>query len=184
MTGMGDHPFRRQAQAYSLGVLEDEERAAFEGHLATCAGCASDVGSGRQLLGLLGQRLPAVPPSPKLRLQLLDLAEAPALPVDVRAYTWDEIVPGVRVHVLREDPSRGLRACLVWARPGARHPRHRHGGDENILVLQGAIRDERGVYGPGEICRSARGSSHSEEAMPGEDCICYVTYYGDLEMLE
>jgi putative transcriptional regulator len=83
-----------------------------------------------------------------------------------------------------EDPARGVRGCLIHAQPGARHPSHRHKGAENILVLKGALRDERGTYGPGEICRSAPGSVHSEEVVPGEDCLCYVVYYGDLEMLE
>jgi putative transcriptional regulator len=82
---------------------------------------------------------------------------------------------------MKEDPARGMRACLVWAMPGALHPRHRHVGDENILVLRGAIRDDRGDYGPGEVCRSRAGSTHSEEALPGDDCVCYVVYYGPLE---
>jgi anti-sigma factor ChrR (cupin superfamily) len=179
-----DDPFRSQTEAYALGSLEGEERIAFERHLLTCVECASDVGSGEWLLALLPKGLTPAPPPPTLRMQLLDLTDAPAVPIDVRAYTWDEVVPGIKLHVLKEDPTRGLRACLVWALPGARHPRHRHLGDENILVLQGAIKDERGVYGPGQICRSLGGSSHSEQAMPGQDCICYVTYYGDLEMLE
>ena len=51
-------------------------------------------------------------------------------------------------------------------------------------MLKGALRDERGTYGPGEICRSAAGSEHSEEVASGEDCLCYVVYYGGLEMLE
>ncbi len=179
-----DDPFRSQASAYALGSLDGDERAAFERHVATCVECASDVGSGEWLLGLLPRGLTPSPPVSALRTQILDLAEAPALPIDVRSYSWDEISPGIKVHVMREDPTRGMRGCLVWALPGARHPRHRHLGDENILVLAGALRDERGVYGPGQICRSLGGSTHSEQAMPGEDCICYVTYYGDLEMLD
>jgi len=120
---------------------------------------------------------------PSVREQLLELAEASRLSVDVDRYEWEEVAPGVRVHLLKEDPARGLRAYLVWGRAGARHPRHRHLGTEVILVLRGRISDERGSYGPGEVCRSEAGFVHTERADPGEDCLCYVLYYGPLEML-
>ena len=132
---------------------------------------------------LLGEPSPVAPPA-RVREQLLDLARAPRLPVDLEAYAWQDLAPGVKLHVLFEDASRGVTACLVWARPGARHGRHRHHGDENVLVLQGTLQDERGAYGPGEICRSRTGSSHTEQAVGDVDCVCFVVYYGALEMLE
>jgi putative transcriptional regulator len=146
------------AAADALGALEAQEARAWEDHTA-------------------------VAPPPSVREQLLELAEASRLPLDVDRYEWDEVAPGVRAHLVKEDPARGLRAHLVWGRAGARHPRHRHLGDEVILVLRGRIRDDRGSYGPGEVCRSAPGSVHTEQAETGEDCLCYVLYYGPLEML-
>ena len=110
--------------------------------------------------------------------------DPPALPIDPPAYAWEELAPGVRIHTVREDPARSFRSVLVWASPGARYPRHRHLGDEEILVLSGRLRDERGSYGPGEICRSVTGSDHSEAVEGSEDCICYVVYRGEHEMLE
>jgi anti-sigma factor ChrR (cupin superfamily) len=132
---------------------------------------------------LLGEPMPVEVPR-HIREQVLDLARAPQTEVDLTAYSWNEIAPGVKLHVLHEDPARGVQACLVWARPGARHGLHRHHGDENVLVLQGTFRDSWGTYGPGEICRSRAGSIHTEEAVGDVDCICYVVYYGRLEMLE
>jgi anti-sigma factor ChrR (cupin superfamily) len=183
---MADDPYRDRTGAYALGVLDPEERAGVEAHLSSgCEECAAEVASFRMVLSEVPRELPATaPPDSELRRKILDLAEAPPLPWDLQAYTWDEIEPGVRVHVFKEDPARGLRACLIWAAPGARHPHHRHLGEENILVLQGALADEHGVYGPGQICRSRRGSIHSERALPGDDCLCYVVYYGDLEPVD
>jgi putative transcriptional regulator len=74
-----------------------------------------------------------------------------------------------------------MRGCLVWAKPGARTARHRHLGDEVILVLSGSLRDERGSYHANQICRSREGSVHVEEVQPGDDCFCYVVYYGGHE---
>jgi anti-sigma factor ChrR (cupin superfamily) len=170
------------AEAYAAGALEPAEREAFSAHARECPRCASAAARSAEALAR-AEDLSPVPPPPGLREQVLDLAGAPELPLDLNAYSWEEPVPGVRMHVLREDPARGVRACLVWATPGARHPRHRHLGAENILVLQGRLRDDRATYGPGQICRSRAGSVHSEEALPGDDCICYVVYYGALEPL-
>jgi putative transcriptional regulator len=177
-------PYRDDAAAYAAGALEEPERSAFEAHLGGCAACAEELSGHQQALLALSHVLPAGPLHPELRRQTLDLAEAPSLPLDFSAYIWDEVSPGVRVHVMKDEPERGLRACLVWADPGAVHPAHRHLGDEVILVLQGGIKDEHGSYGPGEICRSRAGSVHSEEALPGEECICYVLYHGELEPVE
>jgi anti-sigma factor ChrR (cupin superfamily) len=182
---MAADAFRELVTAYALEALDGEERAGFEAHLAAgCSGCAAELAGERGLLSALPRGLAAAPAGDGLREQILDLALAPTAPIDVAAYEWDEIVPGIKAHVLKEDAARGMRAVLIWAQPGSRHPQHRHLGDENILVLAGAIRDHRGTYGPGQICRSRAGSVHTEEAVSDEECFCYVTYYGALEMLD
>jgi putative transcriptional regulator len=122
-------------------------------------------------------------PDARLKEQLLELARAPRSPLDLQAYDWREVAPGIRFHLLAEDPARHLQAGLIWARPGARHPRHRHHGEEVVLVLEGRFKDERGAYGPGEICRSLPGSVHSEAVEGDDDCVCFVLYYGALEAL-
>jgi putative transcriptional regulator len=125
-----------------------------------------------------------VPPRPDLRQRVLDLLDAPALPLDLDSYAWNEPLPGVRFCTLFESPDGTMRKVLVWAKPGARYPHHRHLGDEDILVLAGRLRDQRGSYGPGDICRSETGTDHSEEVEGQDDCICYVVYRGSHEMLE
>lgn len=120
-------------------------------------------------------------PRPGLRQELLDLAGAPALPIDTSAYVWEEPFPGIRITQVRSDPARHMRGCVVWAKPGSRTAAHRHLGDEVILVLSGGLRDDRGAYHAGQICRSAVGSVHVEEVLPGDDCFCYVVYYGGHE---
>lgn len=152
-------------------------------HLSSCENCHAEAASFSEAVLLLAHALPAPRPESGLRQQILDLALAPSIPIDVSAYEWQEPIPGVKLHVLRDEPERGMRACLAWGSPGARMETHRHLGDENILVLQGKLKDERGTYGPGDICRSRAGSVHTEEVLPGEDCVCYVVYYGPLEFL-
>lgn len=177
-------PYRKLAGAFALGALDVEDRAFFEAHLQFgCAVCSEAVAVAAATLEEIPRPVPVPPRDLSLRQQLLDMAGFPAMPIDTSAYPWQELGPGIRFHVVHEDPARGMRACLVWAAPGSRNERHRHGGDEVILVLQGSLRDENGTYGPGQICRSRRGSTHTEEALPGDDCFCYVVYYGPLEFL-
>jgi anti-sigma factor ChrR (cupin superfamily) len=129
-------------------------------------------------LDALGARPAAQTPRSGLRQELLDLAGSPRLPLDTAAYAWEEPFPGIKIAEVARDEARGMRACVVWAKPGARTERHRHLGDEVILVLSGGLRDARGAYHAGQICRSRTGSVHVEEVLPGEDCFCYVVYYG------
>jgi anti-sigma factor ChrR (cupin superfamily) len=167
--------------ALAVGALEGEDRERLEAHAGSCDACARALARASEALTDLAG---AIAPATSLRQRILDMADAPVLPIDPRAYAWEELAPGVRLHTVREDPSRSFRSVLVWASPGARYPRHRHLGDEEILVLAGRLRDDRGSYGPGEICRSAAGSEHSEAVDGSEDCICYVVYHGGHEMLE
>lgn len=176
---------RPLAEAYCIGALEEPERRAFEVHLTSgCAECGEAIASARATLAALGQGEETATPGETLRWQLLDLAGAPPTPIDSRGYEWQEVAPGIRLSVLKEDVARGMRACLAWADPGAKHSVHRHQGDELILVLQGGLRDERGDYGPGEICRSRTGSVHTEEILDRGECFCFVVYYGDLVYLD
>ncbi len=114
------------------------------------------------------------------RVQLMDLLEAPRGPVDRSAVGWVEVGPGLRLHLVSEDAARGVKRCLVWGSPGASTPRHGHAGDEVILVLEGRLKDDRGAYGPGDICRSKPGDVHHEQVVGDHDCVCFVVYYGDL----
>jgi putative transcriptional regulator len=185
MTAMAEHdPWWPLAAAHALGALESGERIGFEAHLPGCADCRAEVEAMSDVTAAVASSEGQVDPGPAVREQVLDLADAPRLPIELPRYEWMEPAPGVHVHVLEDDRARGVRSVLVWADPGARHPVHRHGGDEVILVLQGGLRDHRGEYHAGEICRSRTGSVHTEEVLPGEICICYVVYYGELEMLE
>jgi putative transcriptional regulator len=181
---MSEHPEPGLAEAYALGALEPAERGRLEAHLSSCPACREAAGRLAEAVAALPESLAPRPPAAALKERLLALAEAPRGPLDLGAYAWDEPLPGVRMHVLKRDPARDTRSVLVWARPGARVPRHRHLGTEDILVLQGGLRDHRGEYHAGDVCRSAAGSVHAEEALPGEDCVCFVVYWGGHEMLE
>ena len=128
----------------------------------------------------VARAIPTAELSVRTRVQFMDLLEAPRRPVDCSAYAWAEVSPGLRLHVVSEDAVRGVRRCLVWGKSGASTVRHGHSGDEVILVLEGNLKDHRGSYGPGDICRSSAGDVHQEQVVGDDDCVCFVVYYGEL----
>lgn len=144
------------------------------------ASLQDDQGISDFLSAVVGASIGATSTDPRTRTQLIDLLSFPQIPVDRSAYSWIDVGPGLRLHVVSEDPSRGVKRCLVWGAPGASTERHGHSGDEVILVLEGRLRDDRAEYGPGEICRSRPGDVHQERVVGDEDCVCFVVYYGDL----
>ena len=166
------------AAALAAGALGEYERQAFEAHAAGCEECGRALAELREVAAATLGRAHESAPSARARDHVLALAAAPRGAIDPSAYPWAEIAPGIRGHELRSDTVRGIRTVLIWADAGAVHGRHVHLGDEDILVLSGALRDERGVYRPGEVCRSKRGEVHSESITTDGECFCLAVYYG------
>ena len=82
--------------------------------------------------------------------------------------------------------TRGLRAggsLLIRMDPGCGYRPHRHVGTEDVLVLCGAYRDERGLHASGSHVHYAAGSSHApiaegrRGALPSREfpaCVLFV----------
>ena len=56
---------------------------------------------------------PEVAPADSLKEHVMELARAPREPLDLDSYAWEELAPGIRVHVVEDDPARNFRAVLV-----------------------------------------------------------------------
>jgi len=182
---MSADPFAAAAAAYALGTLEGTELRDFEAHLASgCGECKEAVSALASAVVALAEAPRRATVAPEVRDLLLDLAQAPSLPLDLAALAWEDVAPGVRRMVVRHDPDRGMTGTILWARPGSRYPAHRHQGHESFLVLQGHCRDDAASYRAGSVARKGPGSAHSVEFLPGEDCIGYVVCYGGLDPVE
>lgn len=97
---------------------------------------------------------------------MIDLAAVPFQPTRY---------PGVAIHFYRSDRSSGHAAVLIRMEPGCGYPAHRHLGPEELLVLQGGFRDERGVWRAGEYARFETGSAHAPIALDeGEACVFFA----------
>jgi anti-sigma factor ChrR (cupin superfamily) len=83
---------------------------------------------------------------------------------------WESFRDGIEINRLWGDPRAGASVALLRYQPGARGPRHRHGGFEVIYVLSGSQSDDRGTYAAGSLVVNAEGDEHQ----PWSDDGCVV----------
>jgi anti-sigma factor ChrR (cupin superfamily) len=86
---------------------------------------------------------------------------------------WNQFAKGVEIHRLWGTPTTRSGALLRYA-PGAKIPRHRHEGIEQIYVLIGSQRDHRGEYGAGSRIVNPPGSVHAVSSREG--CVVFVVW--------
>jgi anti-sigma factor ChrR (cupin superfamily) len=90
-----------------------------------------------------------------------------ALPALKERSDFVTLRPGVEICELYTDHDSGASTALLRYAPGAKVPEHRHTGFEQILILEGSQRDERGEYGPGTFVINPPGTRHSVESTSG-----------------
>ena len=86
---------------------------------------------------------------------------------------WQERRPGVHWKVLWEEGDR--KAVLIRYAPGAAIPRHRHTGDEQIFVLEGAVSDDSGTCTSGNYARRPPGCVHRVWSREGALVLAVMT---------
>jgi len=94
-------------------------------------------------------------------------------PVDIASLTFQELRPGVEIHVLHESAD-GARVALLRYTPGAQVPQHRHEGHEYVYVLEGEQSDERGSYSAGSLVVNEPGVTHRVTSERG--CVVLIIW--------
>jgi putative transcriptional regulator len=72
----------------------------------------------------------------------------------------------------------GAAGGVLRLRPGATFPRHTHGGEETTFVLEGALRIENQLVGPGATFDAAMGATHEFSAAPERSLLIMVLHHG------
>jgi putative transcriptional regulator len=185
---MTRHPDDSTLLSYAAGSLPGALAVVVAAHVAVCPRCRDEVAmmelmGGALLAGLPGVALrrtaperPEVEPRRPVAPAPPVSAEVPAplaqlVGVDLDALRWRWIGPGLwvrRVQIAGEG-----RLHLIKGAPGATVPDHGHYGSELTMVLRGAITDQSGNYGPGDVCDLDEEVEHKPVA-GAEGCICVV----------
>ncbi len=107
-----------------------------------------------------------------VKLHQFDAGDTRQFAVDTNTGEWGPSrAAGVEIMPLHRYEQENVE--LVRFEPDTTYPVHVHEGGEEILVLEGAIRDEDGDYPAGTWLRFPDGSKH-EVASAGEGALLYV----------
>lgn len=106
--------------------------------------------------------------------------------LDLTAIEWRATRhQGIFLHILRRDKLTGDGTVLIRMQPGCAYPAHRHQGLEEVFILQGGYRDEKGEHRAGDYILNEAGSMHCPVALDnGEDCIMFAIAHSGIELIE
>ena len=203
---MTNHPLGNDIHAaYAAGALSAPMRLLLESHAELDEAARADVRTADVIGGaLLDSAEPAVmaPDALNRALAAIDRIEAGRVLIDDemmemddelirlpravrerimamnKAPKWGFAGPGVKTMELMRDGT--AKAELIRIEPGRGVPQHSHEGREFTLVLCGAFNDDRGRFGPGEMCQAGPDITHKPVAEDGEVCIALAVTDGPL----
>jgi len=104
--------------------------------------------------------------------------------LDVESLPWHKTrVPGISLCVLRNDERTRDAVVFIRMKAGSTYPRHRHVGNEEVLVVQGGYRDDRGEYRAGTFLVNPAGSIHTPVALDGPPCVLFAIAHRGIEIV-
>jgi anti-sigma factor ChrR (cupin superfamily) len=104
--------------------------------------------------------------------------------VDLNSITWQPTrYEGIFVNILRRDEQTRDGTVLIRMQPGCGYPAHQHLGLEEVFILQGGYRDQKGEHRAGEYVLNEAGSAHGPVALGVEDCIMLAISHQGIELL-
>lgn len=184
------HPSEELLAQHAGGALPLARRVLLESHFSFCPDCRAAAAElarpgGRHLRSLPGAPAPAAlwqkiaarvagertAPRNLLDDTPLPLAGRAELPPFHQPLEWGTL-PGSpsQIALLLDDPQHELQLFLIHNPPDSTFPYHRHLGNEDLLVLQGAFTDRYGHYGVGDLQLYAPGTDHEPRIDPEETC--------------
>jgi len=160
------------AALYALGILDPEDAASFESHLAEgCGVCDSEVTAFAAVAGHLGYATLAEAPRAEVRNRLLariqvqlgaEAAQSEWTVVGSTEGEWEAAgLEGLFIKQLFVDPVEQRQTILGRMTAGVHYPSHRHAGTEELYVLDGDLTVGGEALQAGDYCAATAGSIHT-----------------------
>jgi ChrR Cupin-like domain len=166
---------------YVLQALPLSEIPATLAQISGCAECRQELERLRPIIGAFAAwPTDVVRPSGSLwdRLARRIAVETGQEPVMWPSHRWvepewEEAAPGISVKLLATDTERDRVSMLVRLTPGAAYPPHRHGGVEELYLLDGELMiNDKKLY-PGDYNRAEAGSA-DQRVWSETGCTCVL----------
>lgn len=151
---------------HAMRALPSSDRPLVEAQLSACADCRREMEMLRPIIDdFAASRTDVLRPSDSLWSRLADriaaeTGEEPARPAAPRWVEpeWKEVAPGISCKLLATDAEEGRVSMLVRLAPGTDYPPHRHGGVEELHLLQGELIVDGQTFHPGDYRRGEAGA--------------------------
>lgn len=183
-------------QAYVTGALHYSFDLVIAAHVSMCDECRTRLTAHECAGGAALQALEPASVSNQLRDRVLGKLDGPEPATPIRTASrifptpvmealegqppkWQRMGAGVRQSLLHTDKRGSVRLLYIPGRQAV--PDHSHHGIELTLVLEGAFKDETGLYGVGDVEVADDTLEHTPIAEPGEACICLAATEGALK---
>lgn len=204
-----DEEFNILAALRSLDTIDESESRTLEGKLQESPELESELDAFEAAVSAIAYTAPLVPVAPNLKHRLLqriaELSEASPTPTEevnskpiipaadaenntpsviVRSQNvkWRKyLVSGISFANLYVDREKREFTCLMRLEAGVKFPLHRHGGVEEVFMLEGDLEVEGEVCYPGDYIRSFPDSIHGPVSHNG--CLLLVKSSLDNEMI-
>lgn len=183
------HPSEATIAAYAAGTLPEALALVLATHLGQCAVCRRSLATLEATGGALLAEIPPVPLAAgaldKLLLRTDEVAPPPPpvlhpdLPAPLnrtKLGRWWPIGIGVRYRPLQT--AGAAWGGLVLAQPGRSVPRHGHAGVELTCIVSGALADESGEYGAGDLAEPTTDHDHLPFVIGADPCLCIIASEG------
>jgi anti-sigma factor ChrR (cupin superfamily) len=180
-TGSHDRDYLELVFLHALRALPVSEIPVLEAHLSACEECRQEMETLRPIVGAFVSwptdvLRPTEPLWDRLAQRIAaETGRAPVLPPPQPPAEpdWEEAAPGLTYKVLAADAEKNRVSLLVRLAPGAHYPPHRHGGVEELYLLQGELWiDDKKLY-PGDYNRAEAGSA-DERVWSETGCSCVL----------
>ena len=191
MTASSDHDrdHVERVSLYALHALPAGEASGVEAHLAACAECRRELETLRPTIRAFVSwptdvlRAPASLWERLTRRIATETGEDPFVPPPRQRTEseWEEVAPGISCKLLATDTEEHRVSMLVRLAPGTDYPPHRHGGVEELHLLDGELLiDDKKLY-PGDFIRAEPGSvDHRVWSETGCTCVLITSTNDEL----
>jgi hypothetical protein len=175
-----DRDHEELVSLYLLLALPPSERREAETTMAGCAECRDELEALRPVLGAFVSwpRDVLRPPAPlwerlARRIGAETGTELSADSASVPESDWEDAAPGISYKILARDTENKRVSLMVRLAPGAAYPPHRHGGVEELYLLDGELWiDSRKLY-PGDYNRAESGTG-DQHVWSETGCTCVL----------
>ncbi|MGH7357655.1 MAG: cupin domain-containing protein [Candidatus Rokuibacteriota bacterium] len=166
---------------HALRVVPSSDAPLVEAQLSECADCRREIEMLRPIVDdFASSWLDVLRPSDSLWSRLAqriaaETVEGPARPASPRWVEpeWKEVAPGISCKVLATDAEQSRVSMLVRLAPGTDYPPHRHGGVEELHLLQGELIVDGQTFHPGDY-RQAEAGAIDRRVWSETGCTCVL----------